>query len=167
MGLVYPSLPTVGEPNSTEQPKVRQSLVDLRDTINGDLDNANIASGANINGAKLLAQSVGSTQVKVVMHSATGTVTGTADHTWASQANVVPGYYLATGYVDITSGPTDLRFTNSGGTVSTLVNGTLSTGSYAVSAVIVVTATTTILLRGTWAAGGGAQGGFTLFGIGA
>lgn len=46
MGLVYPDLPTVGQPNSTEQPKVRQSLIDLRDTINGAVDTDNLATGA-------------------------------------------------------------------------------------------------------------------------
>ena len=46
MGLVYPDLPTVGSPNSTEQPKVRQSLIDLRDTINGSIAAANLTSDA-------------------------------------------------------------------------------------------------------------------------
>jgi len=46
MGLVYPDLPTVGQPNSTEQPKVRQSLIDLRDTINGSIAAANLTSDA-------------------------------------------------------------------------------------------------------------------------
>ena len=46
MAEVFPDLPTVGSPNSTEQPKVRQSLIDLRDTINGDIDTDNLAAAA-------------------------------------------------------------------------------------------------------------------------
>lgn len=57
MGLVYPDLPTVGSPNSTEQPKVRQSLIDLRDTINGAIAAANLASDS-VTTAKILDDAV-------------------------------------------------------------------------------------------------------------
>lgn len=57
MGLVYPDLPTVGSPNSTEQPKVRQSLIDLRDTINGAIAAANLATDS-VSTAKIVDDAV-------------------------------------------------------------------------------------------------------------
>lgn len=58
MGTINPAIPTVGQPNSTEDVDVRDSLTTIRDEINGNLDNANIKSAANIDGSKLASASV-------------------------------------------------------------------------------------------------------------
>lgn len=44
MGLVSLTLPTVGQPNSTEDPKINSALTALQNVINGNLDTANIAN---------------------------------------------------------------------------------------------------------------------------
>lgn len=53
MGTISITLPTAGFPNSTEDPKVVTALSTIETVINGNLDDDNIASGANINGSKL------------------------------------------------------------------------------------------------------------------
>lgn len=58
MGTINPAIPTIGQPNSTEDVDVRDSLTTIRDEINGNLDNANIKSAANIDGSKLASASV-------------------------------------------------------------------------------------------------------------
>jgi len=162
----------------------------IKTVVNGDLDNGNIAANADINGAKLLDGSV--TGAKLLNGSVTGaklangtiksgklgltsytdvgaSVFSTADHVWASVASVVPGTYLAIGNIDLVaaSGSGNLRFDNSTGGAS-FQNATISAnGARSVSAIITVTSTATIRLRGTAAAGFGSQGSMTLFGIGA
>jgi hypothetical protein len=44
MGLVSLTLPTVGQPNSTEDPKINSALTALQNVINGNIDTANIAN---------------------------------------------------------------------------------------------------------------------------
>lgn len=58
MAQINPPLPVVGQPVSTEDPKVRDALSDIVDEVNGLLDNNNIAAAANINGTKLLNASI-------------------------------------------------------------------------------------------------------------
>lgn len=57
MAQVSVNYPVVGQANSTEDPKVVTALQALVTAINA-LDDANIASGANINAAKLLNSSI-------------------------------------------------------------------------------------------------------------
>ena len=115
--------------------------------------------------------SIVSGDLKLRTHVVTGPVlTGTADHVIASQASVEPGIYYATGFVELTiddyNGAGDLRFTNTGGTAAIYQTQLDSNSSNIVSAVIVVTATTTINLKGTYSAGFGSKGALTLFGVG-
>lgn len=152
----------------------------IKTVVNGDLDNGNIAANADINGAKLLNGSVTGAKLangtiksgKLGLTSYTdvgASVFSTADHVWASVASVVPGTYLAIGNIDLVaaSGSGNLRFDNSTGGAS-FQNATISAnGARSVSAIITVTSTATIRLRGTAAAGFGSQGSMTLFGIGA
>lgn len=60
MGQISVQLPVVGNPVSTEDPKVRDALSDIVDEINGKLDNNNLAEAgvANINGDRLANNSV-------------------------------------------------------------------------------------------------------------
>jgi hypothetical protein len=57
MAQVSVNYPVIGQPNSTEDPKVLAAFQALVTAING-LDNANIASNANINASKLLDGSI-------------------------------------------------------------------------------------------------------------
>jgi len=52
MSLLNLNLPTIGGTNANEDPKIRTALSDIQTVVNA-LDNANIASGADINGSKL------------------------------------------------------------------------------------------------------------------
>lgn len=181
MGIINPPIPILGESNALADPKVKTALEQIRDEINGLLTNANVASGADINGAKMANASIeGSTKLVNASVKAgkldirTGAqvgnlVTGTADHVWASVASVVPGTYLATGYIDNTpvNGSDNLRFDTSAGS-ATITNATITlNGARMVSAIVAVTATATVRLRGTAAAGFGAGGAMTLLGVAA
>ncbi|HEU4975288.1 MAG TPA: hypothetical protein VFT50_09380 [Baekduia sp.] len=66
MAQIDPTLPTVGQPNSTEDADIVSAFQAILALVNGGLDDANIANGANIDGAKLLAHSVGTTQIAAV-----------------------------------------------------------------------------------------------------
>lgn len=140
------------------------------DVVNGDITNGNIAVGADIAGSKLLSSSVKAGKLDIRTGAQVGnSVSGTADHVWASVASVVPGTYLATGYIDNTpvNGSDNLRFDTSAGS-ATITNATITlNGARMVSAIVAVTATATIRLRGTAAAGFGAGGAMTLIGIAA
>lgn len=46
MGHITPSIPVVGQPHSTEDPKVRNALIVIRNAINGNLDGSNVTDGA-------------------------------------------------------------------------------------------------------------------------
>jgi|DEB0MinimDraft_3_1074331.scaffolds.fasta_scaffold00292_18 hypothetical protein len=52
MSLLNLNLPIIGGTNANEDPKIRTALSDIQTVVNA-LDNANIASGADINGSKL------------------------------------------------------------------------------------------------------------------
>jgi hypothetical protein len=176
MALIYPTLPTLGQPTTTEDPKIRQSLADIVAAINGNLDTTNISPTANINGTQLQAGSVGTAQlgtavvksgnVSIGTHQNVGSlVSGTANHVWASCTSVAPGIYLATGYIDKGApGCLDLLFDTSAGTASFFTS-TVPLAAITVSGIVIVTATATVRLRGTCNAGLGAQGAMTLYGI--
>lgn len=51
------NLPIIGNPNTTEDPKIRTALSDIETVVNS-LDNTNIAANAGINGSKLLDASI-------------------------------------------------------------------------------------------------------------
>ena len=55
MGLINPTLPTVGQPNSTEDVDVLNALTTIRNVINGGLDSANLAAAAGITADQLAA----------------------------------------------------------------------------------------------------------------
>jgi microcystin-dependent protein len=44
MGTVTYAIPTVGQPNSTEDPKVATALTQIANTLNGNIDGSNIAA---------------------------------------------------------------------------------------------------------------------------
>lgn len=52
MGLITVNIPIVGEANSTEDPKIADALSKLTTEINGELDDANFADDADLNGSK-------------------------------------------------------------------------------------------------------------------
>jgi hypothetical protein len=53
MGLISITLPTIGDPNSTEDVDIRNSLATFQTLVNGNIDNANLAAAANISASKL------------------------------------------------------------------------------------------------------------------
>lgn len=57
MAQINPDIPVIGNPVSTEDPKVKNALETIVAAVNS-LDNANVASNADINGSKLLNGSV-------------------------------------------------------------------------------------------------------------
>lgn len=57
MAQINPSIPIIGNPVSTEEPKVKTAIETIVAAVNS-LDDGNIAAGANINGNKLLNASV-------------------------------------------------------------------------------------------------------------
>jgi hypothetical protein len=63
MALINPQVPVIGQPNSTEEPKITSAINTITTAVNGNLDNANIKTGANINGSKLLDGSVTAAQL--------------------------------------------------------------------------------------------------------
>jgi len=194
MGLVYPDLPTVGSPNSTEQPKVRQSLIDLRDTIKDATAADNLASNAvtlakmsdnsvdtpelvdgAVTTAKIedlavtpgkLSATLGTANLKVGTYNAPSTLSAGSgsDRVFVSVGSVLPGYYMAVGHISSDVNAVNLRFTSSGGTAS-IYNDTLTGASTAqvASAILIVTATTTIRLSGECAVA--TYGSFNIFGI--
>jgi hypothetical protein len=144
MGTINPQVPVVGEPNSTEDPKITSAITTIRDAINGDLDNDNIATSANISGskladtsiatakladdavtaAKILTGAVGSTElaalsvlsgkIPFVFQSGGPTIT-IATGVQASVASVLPGTYLVVGQVATNSAAHTLLLSSTGG----------------------------------------------------
>lgn len=53
MALINPTLPTVGDPNSTEDPDIVSAFGAIVSAINGGLDTTNLASGAGVTDAQL------------------------------------------------------------------------------------------------------------------
>lgn len=53
MGIISPTLPTIGQPNATEDVDIVNCLSALLTLVNGSIDNANIAAAAAIAGSKL------------------------------------------------------------------------------------------------------------------
>src|SRR5262245_222410 len=65
MAIISPTLPTIGQPNSTEDPDILSALTTIRDEFNGNIDNANIKNTAAIAYAKLaLGNSIQNSDVK-------------------------------------------------------------------------------------------------------
>lgn len=83
MGTINPSIPTIGQPNSTEDADIRDGMVTIRDEINGNLDNDNIKAAANIAGSKLATNSVApsklsnATSGQLLIANASGVITAT------------------------------------------------------------------------------------------
>ncbi len=73
MALINPTIPTLGDPNSTEDPDTRNSLITIRDAINGGLDDANMAAAAGIQLSKLQHATSG----QLLIANASGVITGT------------------------------------------------------------------------------------------
>lgn len=53
MGQIDPDIPVLGQPTTSEDPKIQNALLTIRNEINGELDNTNIRVGADIDGAKI------------------------------------------------------------------------------------------------------------------
>ncbi len=116
MAIINPQVPVVGEANETEDPKIASAIGTIRDAINGNLDNDNIASNAAILGSKLANTSVSATKlagnsvtaekiaalavlsgnIKFVFQSDRGSVITSISNPSISGivANVLPGTYL-------------------------------------------------------------------------
>lgn len=83
MGTINPAIPTVGQPNSTEDVDIRNGMITIRDEINGNLDNDNIKNAANIAGSKLAANSVAPSKLtngtagQLLIANSSGVVTST------------------------------------------------------------------------------------------
>lgn len=140
MGLIYPTSPTLGEPTTTEDPKIKNFLDDLLTLVNGNIDNDNIGTSDKINGSKLADASVDtlqlandsvtndkiddnavkSGQMNFSMFNGSGTTTSSGVQT--SIANVTPGVYIALGQIATNGGSHTFTITSSGGTV-TIYNG--------------------------------------------
>lgn len=73
MGVPSQSLPTVGQPNSTEDAKVRSALSELQTILTGNVDASNLAAGA-VTFAKLGA--LGNSRI-VAVGAGAGTLAGT------------------------------------------------------------------------------------------
>lgn len=73
MAQINPNIPIIGDPVATEEPKVKTALEDLVAAINA-LDDANIASNANINGSKLLNASVSAAKIVAGILPPTGSI---------------------------------------------------------------------------------------------
>lgn len=74
-------LPTVGQPNSTEDPKVRSALAELQTILTAGVDTTNIAAAAGITAAQLAAGAVTSTKWSPTIDIASGgsSALGTAE----------------------------------------------------------------------------------------
>jgi len=83
MGTINPAIPTIGQPNSTEDADIRNGMITIRDEINGNLDNDNIKSAANILGSKLATNSVAPSKLtngtagQLLIANGSGVVTST------------------------------------------------------------------------------------------
>lgn len=48
MGQINPTIPTLGDPNATEDADIRSALITIRDVLNGNIDSDNLANAAVI-----------------------------------------------------------------------------------------------------------------------
>ncbi len=53
MGTINPTIPTLGDPNSSEDSDVRSALITIRDAINGELDTNNLSGSASLTDEQL------------------------------------------------------------------------------------------------------------------
>lgn len=74
MGLISITLPTIGDPNASEDADIRDALQKIRDEINGLLDNANIKNTAGITHSKLANAAAG----QLLIANASGVITPTS-----------------------------------------------------------------------------------------
>jgi dihydroxyacetone kinase DhaKLM complex PTS-EIIA-like component DhaM len=91
MGTINPQVPTVGQPNSTEDPKIASAITTIRDAINGELDDDNIAASADINGSKLLNASVATAKIADDAVTAAKIATGVVGSTELAALSVLSG----------------------------------------------------------------------------
>jgi len=91
------TLPRTNQTGTNEWEDVEANDRALRDVINGNLDNDNIKSAANIAGSKLADASIPYAKLKPYTASAQGSVVtlSTSDQVYAKIENVPPGLYLA------------------------------------------------------------------------
>lgn len=154
MALINPQIPTIGQPNSTEDQDVANALTTIVATINGGLDTANLAAAAGITGAQLAAATVTSAKLAASSKLTLSTVAATASQTgsgaWADITGVsiaitptVPVYYVA-----LLSSP--VRHAAAGGQQATL--GVNVDGSRVKEASVAVVAS--LDMSGTVVAGG-------------
>lgn len=124
----------------------------IKSVVNGGLDNGNIATGADISGAKLLdtsvpgsklqANSVGRTQAKDVLEHVTGTSSATGLQVLTS-INLDPGrYFVQAKFV----GSAIFTVVTSGG-AATLSESITAGGNTQETLLVTVTATTTLQLK--------------------
>jgi hypothetical protein len=127
-------------------------------------------AGIDINQIEIPTGSIEAEHIALATYYNVGNpVSGTySDKTFASVSSVVPGFYHATGQISHDgAGADNLRFTASSG-AATIFNSTYQaagTEHHSVSAIIIVTSTATIQLKGAIHAGFGMFGGFTMYGI--
>lgn len=187
MGTINPQIPTSGQPNSSEDLKIISGMGTIRDAINGNLDDDNIAVGADINGNKLLDGSVDTDQLadasvtlaKLATTLKSGNIAlgsyqdkdstatlSTPNTTICSVSSVAPGIYLLVGAGKNTGSPS-IAITSGTGSVTSQefieVEGGGSNFMYQVQCIAVVLTTATIVYRATATAGNSAA--ITLFGI--
>lgn len=105
MGTISPSIPTLGDPNATEDVDVRNALITIRDEINGLLDTNNLKSTAGIELSQL--ETIGASEL--VIANGSGVITGVAssgdviiDNTGAAtiQPDAVDGSHIADDSID-------------------------------------------------------------------
>lgn len=94
MGHVNPIMPVVGQPHASEDPKIRNALIALRNVINGNIDQDNLADGAvtsdKLAGALAKALGVNNTTVDGRGHAAVATSQSTSSSSFTDLATVGP-----------------------------------------------------------------------------
>lgn len=98
MAQISPSIPVVGNPHSTEDPKVRNALVTIRNAINGNLESDNWADGT-VDSTKLsnsLAKAVGVDNGSVTgrAYQAVATSQSTSSSSFTDLSTVGPSIVL-------------------------------------------------------------------------
>ena len=73
MALINPTIPTIGQPNSSEDQDIVNAFNTIVSAINGGLDTANLAAGAGITGAQLAAAAgITASQLATAVQAAAG-----------------------------------------------------------------------------------------------
>lgn len=74
MAVISPAVPTLGDPNATEDPDIRNAIIAILNEFNGSIDDANIKSSAGIQPSKLANATAG----KLYIANGSGVITATA-----------------------------------------------------------------------------------------